>query len=115
MHELWEIFSPDRYNEETTRSLPLFLSYISLSLYNLFAKPKNKDRVSSPSSFASMLLLGFFHKAVYDDLHLVSLGASFYYVPAPIHGVKLGIFPTLRAYMGEPDPIYRHISSYFPH
>ena len=40
-------------------------------------------------------------KAIYDDSNLASLGASFYYLPDPIHGVKLRIFPSPTAYMGE--------------
>ena len=40
-------------------------------------------------------------KAVYDDSHLASLVASVFQIaePEPVHGVKLGIYRSVRAFI----------------
>ena len=40
-------------------------------------------------------------KGLYEDLHVFSLGTSFFRVSEPVVGVKLGIFLNPRAYMGR--------------
>ena len=90
---------PIKNKKMKTLALSLSFSLISLSFYDLLAAPKNKDHVSSPSSLAPRLLSEFFQKAMYDNSHPALLGASLYYVPAPIHMVILGIFLSPRAFI----------------
>ena len=49
---------------------------------------------------------------IYEDSQLASLDTLLFQVPDLKERVSLGFLPSPRAYMGEQDPIYQHISSH---